>query len=41
MAPLGRPGHLMNDCTRMEIKEKRVVWNGFIWLGIRASGGFF
>jgi hypothetical protein len=30
ITPLGRPGHLMNDCTRMEIKENRVVWNGLI-----------
>ena len=39
--PLGRPGHLMVHCTRMEIKENGVVWNGFVWLRIRTSGGFF
>jgi hypothetical protein len=40
MRPLGRPRHSWKDNIRMDLKEIGWgVWNGWIWLRIRTSGG--
>jgi hypothetical protein len=37
--PLGRPRHKWVDNIKMNLRYDHVVWTGWIWLRLGASGG--